>query len=1008
MSNRAREAGNIAAGSGEGRVRPAGWLVVVAALLMGLPTLRGRFVGGDDHRLVLDHVLVSRPSWSHAVQLLGMVHRDLYQPLPLLSFSAEFAVLRALGLQADLTGPGGGAWLFHLTNVLLHGLNAWLVWRLIRRLHPDWRVAACAGVLFAIHPLQVEVVAWVNGRMMLMSTLFVLLTLQAWLRFLDLGEPRGSRADGRSELRASARAGGRSEPRASARADDLSEPRASARAESRPSHGLPSSTGQSWVLGLIVLLCVTAAMMSKVRVSMPVLMLVVAVASRNARGAWRRYAGRNAARAEAGGSLGSSARAEARGSLASQDGDRCPAGWRRPSVIVLWTLAALITAGFTWLNVVATVDSDMFLQGAQKLQGPRVARAIIALAWYLSHVVWPVGLSAWYEPIAVVSWADARTVASLAIVLLVVAAVAASVRGTRVGLYGFGWFLASIASTLPLIPSRNLLAADRYTYLPIIGLLWIAAAVGVSLMRRQAGVEAAAPSDEGQPGTPAGRRVGPAARWLTWGGATVVFAALLATSWKTSGYYLDSVAKMARNLDIHPDSPNMHAKLGWACLQSGDARRGLELGREELRLHADETADEAWQLIGLSLLQLGEAEAAIDALERAVAAAPDNKQAHYRLASALADAGRDQEALAAFRRIIPQLPNFNPGLFKAAGLYRRMGLRDDARGLYEQMLTNNEYDIYAPVALAEMDVEDARYEAAADRLAALLAWYPEHAAAATNLGVCHTRLDRPDEALAAYRHAVEVDPRAVQAWLNMALLLAAEDRTAEAERTFLHACDVSGGQWDVLLATHHFYLNADRPDRAVDLWRAWTTGGGGDVRGRIWLGWALTLHGGLSEAAATLQSAAVMLQSAAAMPQSTAAKLGGSPPHPQGGSSAESNGSLPHLEAGPLLLAARALLAAAAPSPSELLAPLDALIAEQSAGATVAKSELLDALTWYGERHPQEPWPYLAAGILLSDAGRREEAMAGFEAFQTLCDDPGWRKIAQERMRRGAAGAGGR
>ncbi len=104
-------------------------LVFAAAFIMGLPTLRGSFVGGDDHRLVLNHVLVNHPSPAHAIELFGMVHRDLYQPLPLLSFSLEFAFANTVGLFDR--GLSGGAWLFHLTNIILHALNAVLVWRVI-------------------------------------------------------------------------------------------------------------------------------------------------------------------------------------------------------------------------------------------------------------------------------------------------------------------------------------------------------------------------------------------------------------------------------------------------------------------------------------------------------------------------------------------------------------------------------------------------------------------------------------------------------------------------------------------------------------------------------------------------------------------------------------------------------------------------------------------------------------------------------------------------------------
>ena len=98
----------------------------------------------------------------------------------------------ALGLFAH--GVEGGAWLFHLTNTLLHAVNAILVYFLIRMLERNRRaggegistsadsigiIAVIGALVFAVHPLQVEVVAWVNGRMMLLSTLFGLLTLLA-------------------------------------------------------------------------------------------------------------------------------------------------------------------------------------------------------------------------------------------------------------------------------------------------------------------------------------------------------------------------------------------------------------------------------------------------------------------------------------------------------------------------------------------------------------------------------------------------------------------------------------------------------------------------------------------------------------------------------------------------------------------------------------------------------------------------------------------------------------
>ena len=76
---------------------------------------------------------------------------------------------------------------YHAVNVLLHGANGVMLWRLARRLELPgaWLLAA----LFAVHPLHVESVAWVIERKDLLSGLFYLGAFGAWLRFAE--QPRG-------------------------------------------------------------------------------------------------------------------------------------------------------------------------------------------------------------------------------------------------------------------------------------------------------------------------------------------------------------------------------------------------------------------------------------------------------------------------------------------------------------------------------------------------------------------------------------------------------------------------------------------------------------------------------------------------------------------------------------------------------------------------------------------------------------------------------------------------
>src|SRR5439155_1435049 len=89
------------------------------------------------------------------------------------------------GLLAAVVGPK--PWAFHLTNVALHALNAGLVFAVLRRLvtEDDGRAALAGALLFALHPVQSEAVAWASETKDLLSALFSLLAIRQYLVFRE-------------------------------------------------------------------------------------------------------------------------------------------------------------------------------------------------------------------------------------------------------------------------------------------------------------------------------------------------------------------------------------------------------------------------------------------------------------------------------------------------------------------------------------------------------------------------------------------------------------------------------------------------------------------------------------------------------------------------------------------------------------------------------------------------------------------------------------------------------
>jgi protein O-mannosyl-transferase len=151
-------------------------LLLVVTFAAYTASLANGFVGWDDPQLVTENVTVRSFDWAGIVTDCTQSN---WHPLTLLSYSIEHALV------------GLDPFLYHLTNLLGHLTNSVLVVALVRRLLPEGRVAPLVvGLLFALHPLHVESVAWISERKDILSTFFFLAAALAYLRFSETKGPR--------------------------------------------------------------------------------------------------------------------------------------------------------------------------------------------------------------------------------------------------------------------------------------------------------------------------------------------------------------------------------------------------------------------------------------------------------------------------------------------------------------------------------------------------------------------------------------------------------------------------------------------------------------------------------------------------------------------------------------------------------------------------------------------------------------------------------------------------
>jgi tetratricopeptide (TPR) repeat protein len=296
----------------------------------------------------------------------------------------------------------------------------------------------------------------------------------------------------------------------------------------------------------------------------------------------------------------------------------------------LFILSALVVG----LTAMAQGMNDGIADAATLPIGTRLASACIAYAEYLRMTAWPASLAVIYPHPASVHQAIPALRVAFSVALLAGITIAAALNRRRRPwlLVGWLWFLGTLVPMIGLVQVGAQLVADRYMYLPSIG-LFLAATWEVA--DRVRGRERAA------------RFALPA--------ALLVVALFAGCAWKQIGYWKDSEALFLRAADTAPEGNwNAEFMLGIIYQREGrlaDARRRLD---RSLRIKPD--FPPARLNMGIVLAGMGDSSGAVGQIEEAIRQAPDYFDAHLNLGLVLMGFGKKAEAAESFRKALAVRP----------------------------------------------------------------------------------------------------------------------------------------------------------------------------------------------------------------------------------------------------------------------------------------------------------------------------------------------------------------
>jgi tetratricopeptide (TPR) repeat protein len=682
--------------------------LVAATLLVYWPVAHHEFVTYDDYEYVVANPHVQAGlSWPGVKWAFTTFYAGNWHPLTWLSHMLD---VTWFGKQAG--GP-------HRVNVGLHGLNTVLLFLLLWRMTGALARSAFVAALFALHPLHVESVAWVAERKDVLSTVFLLLTLWAYVRY------------------AAARPGP-----------------AVQSLNRRPDATVARCSGAA-IHYFLALLWFALGLMSKpMLVTLPCVLLLLDV-----------WPLRRVTRDQGHGTGGPRGFGSTVRAYLPLLREKIPF-FALSAVSCLITMRAQRTGG-------AVVPVD------QVPVASRLGNALIAYFRYLRKTVWPDDLAVFYPypvppPLGQVIGAGVF----LGAVFLVVAIL---VRRRPYLLVGWLWYLGTLVPVIGLVQVGGQSMADRYSYVPLIGVFimvtWLAGDVAARRPRwAWANWALAATALAGCLVTTSRQiphwrnteRLFTRALRVTTG--NYIMHALWGGVLHKQGRLDAAIAQYRESLRLHPANAEVNDSLGCALLEQGKLDEATVHLRRAIQINPQLAS--AYNDLGQALAQQGRNAEAVTQYETALQLDPALPDAHNNLGNALFAQKKYADAELHYRAALRLRPGFVPAHHNLGLVLAARGRTNEAVAEFSAGLKIQPDHVPTQHALAELFLRQGRNAEAIRCFETIVRQQPRNAEARFRLGVLRAAEGQTAEGLRQLREAVRLRPDAVPALNELAWRLA--------------------------------------------------------------------------------------------------------------------------------------------------------------------------------------------------------------------------------------------
>lgn len=502
-----------------------GFFIVVSSIAVYINSLGGDFIWDDIEQIVENPVIMdlSNVPYFFTSDLWRLIDNPTigsyyYRPLFLLSLASDYSLwgLNPLG--------------YHITNIMLHSLVSIMVYLIGRRLFRNNPAALVGSLIFAVHPVHVESVAWISGRTDPMAALFLLFSFHLYTLFKE---------------------------------------------------------DKNNILLFLSLAAYFLSLLSKeMAITLPLLLAAYEFSFHE-----------------------------------KQPGER--------RIKSMWAICLYILVSIAYLYIRATILGEA-IGGASSSSSPLYMRLYTSfgiLLDYIRIVILPINLKVLYEIPLKVSFFDWNVLLPLLLLVSLLITTCIAYKRERILFFTGIWFFITILPISNIVPLKPTMMAERYLYVPSIGICLLAGLVSYKIYTK-------------------GHQIS-----IYFTAFIVILISLLSSiTFQRNRLWANETTYFTQSAKDAPDNAYAHHNLGDVYRKKGHMEKAIEEWRTAVRLYPLH-AEANNSLANIALIQENYQEA-VNRYRIALKGRPENSEAHYNLAMTLERLGNKEEAMFHYREFM--------------------------------------------------------------------------------------------------------------------------------------------------------------------------------------------------------------------------------------------------------------------------------------------------------------------------------------------------------------------